>query len=157
MHSMTFRWRFSLAAIFLAMAIFAVAVQWWLLSHRAQVARTAAEDAIAKHNAGLLMGIDVIEAFQHSLEADLAVPMHSERLAYETHLRRLGRMRLQAENQYPATANWRPIVEFTTHYELARRKFALVAGKRRAAAVDAEFDFPFRDQVNGHPAAVRSL
>jgi hypothetical protein len=154
---MTSRWRFSLAAALLAIAVVGIATQWWLLSRRAQLARAAADDAIAQYDSGLLMGIDVIEAFQHALEADLSVPMHSERTAYETHLRRLGQLRLRAENQYPATGNWRPIVEFTTHYELARRKFAQIAGQRRADAVDAEFHFPFRDQFNGHPAAMRSL
>ncbi len=154
---MTSRWRFSLAAALLAIAIVGIAIQWWTLSHRARVARAAADDAIAKYDAGLLMGIEVIEAFQHALEADLAAPMHSDRTAYEDHLRRLGQMRLKVENWYPATGNWRPIVEFTSHYELARRKFADVAGKRRAEAVDAEFDFPYRDQVDGHPATVRSL
>lgn len=154
---MTSRWRFSLATLLLAMAIVAGAAQWWALSNRARVASAAAEDAIARYNAAVILEIDVIEAFQRALEADLAVPMHSDRTAYETHLRRLAQMRLQAEGQFGATGSWRPIVEFTTHYELARRRFAEVAGQRRADAVDAEFDFPYRDQFNGHPAAVRSL
>jgi len=155
--AMSSRWRFSLAAALLAIAIVGIAIQWWILSHRARLATAAADEAITRYDAGLLAGIDVIEAFQRSLEADLALPLHSNRTAYETHLRRLGQMRLKVENQYPATGNWRPIVEFTTHYELSRRKFTDIAGKRRAEAVDAEFDFPYRDQVDGHPAAFRSL
>ncbi len=71
-------------------------------------------------------------------------------------MRRLAKMRLYAEGLvFPSTGAFRPMVVFTTHYELALRQLAKVAGERYAESVDKEFDFPYRDQFNGHPAAVR--
>ena len=78
-------------------------------------------------------------------------------MAREEYMRQLGSLRLRAEGQYPATGATRPIVEFTSHYELARRQLAAIAGEGDADAVDKEFAFPYRDQFDGHPASERSL
>jgi hypothetical protein len=124
---------------------------------RADAATAQAEKVIEAYRAQAATRDDVILACEDALAAGLAVPLRSRLAAYEAHLRRLGEMRYLAEAQFPATGMTRPIVEFTSHYELARRRLAKVAGEAYANAVDGEFDFPYRDQTNGHPAAERGI
>mgnify|MGYP006908207769 CR=1 FL=1 len=152
------RWfRFSLTGLLICVAIVAVATHWGICVWRANTATADAESAIVRYQDELILPVDVVQASQEALEADLTVPMRSSRAAYESHMRRMGRMRLLVEGQFPVTGAVRPIVEFTSHYELARRKLIQIAGEDYADQVDGEFDFPYRDQFEGHPAAERSL
>lgn len=149
--------RFSLASLLILIAIGAVCAHWALCIRRADAATAHAVEAIERYKAETLVRFDVILASQDALEADLAVPLRNPQKAYEAHLRRLGTMRLLAEQDFPSTRMIRPIVEFTSHYELARRQLAKLAGDEYANAVDREFDFPYRDQFEGHPALERGL
>ena len=149
--------RFGLASCLIFVAISVVCTHWFLCVRRASIATARVDEVIEMYSAGTVLTADVLMAFQQSLDADLAVPMRSQLAAYETHMRRLGKMRALVEGEFPATGMVRPIVEFTSHYELARRQLAKIAGEEYANAVDSEFDFPFRDQIDGHPAAERGL
>jgi len=152
------RVRFTLAALLAAVALAALGIHWGIAVHRAQQANADYRDTLSKYESGLLMDDDVVFASQEALDADLGVPFANPNEAYAAQMRRMGTMRYRAEAlMFPSTGAVRPIVLFTTHYELARRRFAKVAGEAQAKAVDQEFDFPYRNQVEGHPAYERQL
>ncbi|MEX2114377.1 MAG: hypothetical protein WD845_14380 [Pirellulales bacterium] len=152
------RWlRFSLAGLLAIVAAAAISIHWITCILRANAATAKAGEAMEAYSAQAVVAADVLLASQEALEADLSVPLRSHRGAYESHLRRLAQMRYRVESEYPATGSVRPIVEFTSHYELALRNLAKVAGEQYAKKVDSEFQFRYRDQFEGHPAAERSL
>ncbi len=154
----TRRWpRFNLAGLFFIVAVAAFSIYWISRILLANAAAGNAGKAMEAYSAQAVTSADVIMACEEALDADLAVPFRSRRGAYESHLRRLAKMRYRVELEFPATGSVRPIVEFTSHYELALRRLANVAGERYANEVDSEFPFPYRDQYEGHPAAERSL
>lgn len=152
------RWfSFGLASLFLFVAIVAAGTRWVYCIRHANDKTARAEEVMDMYRADAVLEIDVVVASQEALEADLEVPFRGRRTAIEAHMRRMGDMRQYVELMYPAAGDVRPIVEFTSHYELARRKLAQIAGDEYANSVDGEFGFPYRDQFEGHPAAVRAL
>jgi hypothetical protein len=141
----------------IVVTVIAIGIHWTNCVLRANAATKKAKEAMESYRAQTVTSDDVVLACQEALDADLAVPLRPRRDAYESQLRRLGEMRLYVESMYPGSGQVRPIVEFTSHYELARRRLANIAGESYADRVDREFRFFYRDQVNGHPASERGI
>ncbi|REK11906.1 MAG: hypothetical protein DWQ37_12855 [Planctomycetota bacterium] len=152
------RWfQFRLASVLIAVGITAFGTHWFVCHRRAATARAHARSVIDQYESALVLESDVVLALYQLLDAELAVPSSDRRAAHEAHMRRLGELRLRAENMFPGSGVTRPIVVFTSHYELAKQRLAHAAGEAYADSVDREFDFPYRDQFNGHPAAERGM
>lgn len=152
------RWfQFRLASVLIAIGIAAFGTHWFVCHRRAAAAQAEASKVINQYESGTVLESDVVLALYQALDAKLAVPSADRRAAYEAHMRHLGELRLGAEHEFPGSGRTRPIVVFTSHYELAKDRLAEVAAEAYADAVDREFDFPYRDQFKGHPAAERGI
>ena len=66
-------------------------------------------------------------------------------------MRRIGELRLAAERLHAITGGTRAIVQFTSHYELARRQLARVAGKNTPTLLIVNSTFRIATNLRGTP------